>query len=77
MQVFLRTSRANYNDNIILINVYNDNSTILKPAPLNQRLKNQQRVLMFSDLLQSNVCPYNKEQEGCVLDDIKYIWRTI
>lgn len=71
--LYMQGNDGNYYGNLNSIELYNKFNTILTPASLNQRLKNQQGVLMFSNLLEGDVYPANDAQKTCVLasaDDV-------
>lgn len=68
--LFMQDTDINYYGNLSSIEMYNAFNTIVTPASLNQRLKNQQGVLMFSNLLEGDVYPANKMQEKCVADNV-------
>jgi len=69
--LFVYAGDSNYRGALNSVEFYNEYNTIIKPANLNQRLKNQQGVLMFSNLLEGDVYPANKKQEQCVLNNIE------
>ncbi|MDI3139168.1 FRG domain-containing protein [Enterobacter kobei] len=71
--LFVYAGDFNYRGGMNSVEFYNDYNTIIKPANLNQRLKNQQGVLMFSNLLEGDVYPANKNQEQCILNNIENI----
>lgn len=68
--LYMQGSDINYHGNISSIELYNPFNTIVTPASLNQRLKNQQGVLMFSNLLEGDVYPANNVQETCVVESV-------
>lgn len=71
--LFVYAGDFNYRVGINSVELYNNYNTIIKPANLNQRLKNQQGVLMFSNILEGDVYPANNNQAQCVLNDIENI----
>ncbi|MDR9910804.1 FRG domain-containing protein [Enterobacter cloacae] len=71
--LFVYAGDFNYRGGINSVELYNNYNTIIKPANLNQRLKNQQGVLMFSNILEGDVYPANKNQAQCVLNGIENI----
>ncbi|AJJ21042.1 FRG domain-containing protein [Yersinia intermedia] len=75
--LFVTAGTLNYTVGVSSVEMYNNYNTIVKPADLNQRLKNQQGVLMFSNLLEGDVYPANKNQEKCILSDVEDIDDTI
>lgn len=75
--LFVYAGDLNYRGGLNSVELYNDYNTIIKPANLNQRLKNQQGVLMFSNLLEGDVYPANKNQEQCVLNGIEDVDNAI
>ncbi|WNK42614.1 FRG domain-containing protein [Pantoea agglomerans] len=68
--LYMQGSDVNYYGNLSSIELYNPFNTIVTPVSLNQRLKNQQGVLMFSNLLEGDVYPANDVQKRCVLDGV-------
>ncbi len=63
----------NYYGDLSSIELYNPFNTIVTPASLNQRLKNQQGVLMFSSLLEGDVYPANDVQKICEVVNVNDI----
>lgn len=72
---YMTESNINYFGNISSVELYNLYNTIVTPASLNQRLKNQQGVLMYSNQLEGDVYPANSTQEKCIVDsvDVDYV----
>lgn len=71
--LFMQGIDFNYRANLSSVEFYNSFNTIVTPASLNQRLKNQQGVLMFSNLLEGDVYPANDAQKMCVVNEIDRI----
>ncbi|WNK51633.1 FRG domain-containing protein (plasmid) [Pantoea agglomerans] len=71
--LFMQGIDFNYRTNLSSVEFYNSFNTIVTPASLNQRLKNQQGVLMFSNLLEGDVYPANDAQKMCVVNEIDRI----
>lgn len=67
---YMQGSDINYYGNLSSIELYNPFNTIVTPVSLNQRLKNQQGVLMFSNLLEGDVYPANDVQKTCVVESV-------
>lgn len=75
--LFANEGGLNYRGGISSVELYNKYNTIIKPANLNQRLKNQQGVLMFSNVLEGDIYPANKNQEQCILSSVEDIDNTV
>lgn len=71
--LFMHGIDINYRANLSSIEIYNSFNTIVTPVSLNQRLKNQQGVLMFSNRLEGDVYPLCGIHEDCVLNDLDEI----
>lgn len=68
--LYMQESDLNYFGNLSSVELYNPFNTIVTPVSLNQRLKNQQGVLMFSNLLEGDVYPANNVQETCLVESV-------
>ncbi|EOX3183674.1 FRG domain-containing protein [Escherichia coli] len=54
---FLGGLDYNYNRSHDNVDIFNEHQTIIKPLPINQRVKNQQGVLLFSNKINEEVYP--------------------
>jgi hypothetical protein len=52
-------SSAEHSRNHDNVDIFNNHQTIIKPLPINQRVKNQQGVLLFSNKINKEAYPAN------------------
>ncbi|WP_039291615.1 FRG domain-containing protein [Cedecea neteri] len=70
--LYLSDMNSNYSRSHDVIDIYNDHITIIKPLPINQRVKNQQGVLMFCDKIEGGVFPPSKFDEDNTILEIDH-----
>lgn len=59
LSVFLGALDHNYSRSHDSVDMFNNHQTIIKPLPINQRVKNQQGVLLFSNRINEEAYPAN------------------
>lgn len=57
LKLFLGQLDYNYSRSHDNVDMFNDYQTIIKPLPINQRVKNQQGVLLFSNRINEEAYP--------------------
>lgn len=57
LRAFLGALDHNYSRSHDNVDIFNNHQTIIKPLPINQRVKNQQGVLLFSNKINEEVYP--------------------
>ncbi|MDE9460477.1 FRG domain-containing protein [Xenorhabdus bovienii] len=70
--LFLSDLDDNYSKSHASIDIFSDYNTIINPLPINQRIKNQQGVLMFCNKIQGEVYPpsrFNSHNSIIAIDD--------
>ncbi|HCI5391126.1 MAG: hypothetical protein DI539_27370 [Flavobacterium psychrophilum] len=57
LELFLGQLDYNYSRSHDIVDMFNEHQTIIKPLPINQRVKNQQGVLLFSNRINEEAYP--------------------
>ncbi|REF26057.1 FRG domain-containing protein [Xenorhabdus cabanillasii] len=61
---------SNYSRSNASINIFNDHKIMIEPLPINQRVKNQQGVLMFCNKIEGDIYPLSEFNEQNTINHI-------
>lgn len=68
---YLSHTQDNYGRNHAAVDIFNENLTLIEPLPINQRVKNQQGLLMFANKINEEIFESAYFNEKNTLLDIK------